>query len=137
MYLYLDYIYAIIGNKEGVEMSKYRKGRIVTGVVTGVEKYGIFVGLDEFYSGLIHISEVSNGFVKDVHLFVDVGETIRAKVISVDDESCHVKLSIKDIDYRPENHKRQQIIETEKGFQPLAEHLNIWIDEKMREIKEI
>ena len=44
-------------------MSKYKKGRVVSGVVTGIEKYGVFIGLDEFYSGLIHISEISHGFV--------------------------------------------------------------------------
>ena len=45
-------------------MLKYDKGKIVTGQVTGIEKYGIFVSLDEFYSGLIHISEISDGFVR-------------------------------------------------------------------------
>ena len=48
-------------------MLKYEKGKIVTGHVTGIEKYGIFVNLDEFYSGLIHISEISDGFVKDIN----------------------------------------------------------------------
>ena len=58
-------------------MFKYEKGKIVTGCVTGIEKYGVFVGLDEFYSGLIHISEISRNFVKDVNDYVSVGETIR------------------------------------------------------------
>jgi len=44
-------------------MPKYQIGDIVTVSVTGIEKYGIFVGLDEYYSGLIHISEISDGFV--------------------------------------------------------------------------
>jgi len=116
-------------------MSKYRKGRIVSGVVTGIENYGIFVGLDEFYSGLIHISEVSKGFVKDIHEFVTIGETIRVKIIDVDDDSCHAKLSIKDIEYRPSRKKRQQIVETELGFQPLADHLDAWIANKLQEIQ--
>ena len=116
-------------------MSKYKKGRIVSGVVTGIEKYGVFVGLDEFYSGLIHISEVSNKFVQDINEFVNVGETIRARIIYVDDENFHIKLSIKDIEYRPGKRKRQQIVETEKGFQPLADHLDIWIEKKLEEIQ--
>ena len=47
-------------------MNKYEKGNIVVGQVTGIEKYGIFIGLDEFYSGLIHISEISKGYVKNI-----------------------------------------------------------------------
>ena len=39
-------------------MTRYKKGDVVTGVVTGIEKYGIFVGLDDYNSGLIHISEI-------------------------------------------------------------------------------
>ena len=48
-------------------MNQYKKGEIVTGCVTGIEKYGIFVSLDEYYSGLIHISEISDFFVIRPH----------------------------------------------------------------------
>ena len=116
-------------------MSKYEKGKIVTGCVTGIEKYGIFVGLDEFYSGLIRISEISSGFVKNINDYVNIGETIKVKVVDSDDESYHVKLSIKDIDYRLNRRNRQKIVETEKGFSILEEHLGQWIDEKMTEMK--
>ena len=65
---------SVIIPQEGDFMSKYENGKIVTGCVTGIENYGIFVSLDEYYSGLIHISEISHGFVKDVHDFLsDVG----------------------------------------------------------------
>lgn len=45
-------------------MTKFKKGEIIKGTVTGIEKYGIFVNLDNYYTGLIHISEISNFFVK-------------------------------------------------------------------------
>ena len=44
-------------------MAEYRTGSIVKCQVTGIEKYGAFVNIDGIYSGLIHISEISNGFV--------------------------------------------------------------------------
>lgn len=116
-------------------MSKYKRGRIISGQVTGIENYGIFVGLDEFYSGLIHISEVSNGYVKDITDIVRIGETIFARVIDVDDDNCHVKLSIKNVDYRPSKKKKYKINETESGFLPLKEHLPIWIDEKLKKFE--
>ena len=111
-------------------MSKYHVGSIVTGSVTGIEKYGVFVNLDEFYSGLIHISEISSGFVKDVADYVNLGDTIRAKVIEVDDDSCHVKLSIKDINHKLQRRKRKPIVETGSGFKILKDHLKKWISDK-------
>jgi general stress protein 13 len=117
-------------------MSKYEKGKIITGCVTGIENYGIFVTLDEYYSGLIHISEISNNFVRNISDYVNVGETIKAKVVDIDDENCHVKLSIKDIDYRINNQKRTKIIETNEGFIPLKNNLDKWIDNKLTEINQ-
>ena len=51
-------------------MTKYKKGKIIRGTVTGIESYGVFVSCDEYYSGLIHISEVSNDFVRDINNYV-------------------------------------------------------------------
>ena len=77
-------------------MSKYKVGSVVEGTVTGIESYGVFISLDEFYNGLIHISEISNGFVKNINDFVTLGETIKVKVVEVDEDLGQVKLSIKD-----------------------------------------
>ena len=51
-------------------MGKYKVNDIVEGLVTGITEYGIFVSLDEYYSGLIHISEISDNFVRDINNFV-------------------------------------------------------------------
>lgn len=117
-------------------MTKYKKGKIVKGSITGIEKYGIFVNLDNYYSGLIHISEISKGFVKDVRDYVEMGETIYAKVIDVDEAENHVKLSIKDINYRiKENDKAiPNIKEVGTGFMLLQEKREVWIQEKLKEL---
>ena len=115
-------------------MLNYEKGKIVKGQVTGIEKYGIFVSLDEFYSGLIHISEISDGFVKNINDYVTVGETIRAKVVEVDEENYHVKLSIKNMNYKTKKRKSIPLEETKLGFTPLEEKLDGWIDAKMEEL---
>lgn len=114
-------------------MFKYEKGKIVTGCVTGIEKYGVFVGLDEFYSGLIHISEISRNFVKDVNDYVSVGETIRVRVVETDEENYHVKLSIKDLDYRVNQKTKNNVCEVGEGFAPLRANLEGWISEKKKE----
>lgn len=115
-------------------MTDYKKGNIVNGIVTGVEKYGIFVKLDSTTSGLIHISQISESFVKNTGDFVSIGDKIRVLILEDKNiESNHVKLSIKNIDYQISNHKNQKIVETKKGFSTLKKNLPIWISAKNRE----
>lgn len=112
----------------------YKVGSIVTGCVTGIEKYGIFVSLDSYYSGLIHISEVSDSFVRNLNDYVSIGETIKVKILEVDDSNYHAKLSIKGFSYRKNYKKRRMIKETSHGFSTLESKLNDWIYEKDKEI---
>lgn len=116
-------------------MLKYEKEKIVTGHVTGIEKYGIFVSLDEFYSGLIHISEISDGFVRDINDYVKIGETIKARVVETDDDSYHVKLSIKNLNYRINKKTKPKLCEVANGFAPLEKNLQKWIKKKLDEIE--
>lgn len=115
-------------------MAKIEKDKIVTGYVTGIEPYGIFVNLDEYYDGLIHISEVSSDFVRNIFDYATIGETLKMKVIDVNEKSHQVKLSIKDLDYRIENNKK--IIETTHGFKTLESNLPLWINDKIAELNE-
>ena len=110
-------------------MEKYYKDEIVEGLVTGIEEYGIFVSLDEYYSGLIHISEISDKYVNDIGNYVNIGETIRVRVLDSDDDSFHVKLSIKNLKYRLDSPKTG-IKETGSGFEVLRKSLNMWIEDK-------
>ena len=116
-------------------MTKFFKDEIVEGCVTGIEKYGIFVTLDEYYSGLIHISEISDGFVRDINKVANIGETIKVKVLDTDDDTFHVKLSIKNIDYRIKNKNETNIEETVHGFETLRNELPNWIKSKENEKK--
>ena len=119
-------------------MTKYKKGKIIRGTVTGIESYGVFVSCDEYYSGLIHISEISHGFVKNVADYVSVGDVINVEILEVDEELGQLKLSIKNIDYKKSNiNKRRKIKETSLGFASLAYHLPLWIDEEIKKIKNI
>lgn len=113
------------------------KGRILKGVVTGIEPYGVFVQFDDYYSGLIHISEISEGFVRDPGDYVKVGEIINVKIIDVDDHMGHLKLSIKNIQYKEKKiTKRRKIQETSLGFKTLSYKLSFWIEESLKNIEE-
>ena len=117
-------------------MTKYSKGKVVRGTVTCIEPYGAFMSFDEYYTGLIHISEISKGFVKDIHDFVNVGDHIYVEILDVDDEEAHLKLSIKNINYKINGKpKRRKIIETPHGFTTLRKNLPIWINNQLKKQK--
>lgn len=101
------------------------KGDSIKGRVTGIEKYGIFLLMDDGYTGLIHISEISDKFVRNVGDYVQVDDIIYAKVIEIDEENKRYKLTIKNYDYRE---GKSNVIDV-NGFTPLAEALPKWMDE--------
>ena len=116
-------------------MSKIKKGRIVRGTITGIEPYGVFVSCDDYYTGLIHISEISYGYVKNITDFVQIGDLIYVEILDVDEELGHLKLSIKNIDYKKKvSVKRKKIKETSLGFKTLEYKLPIWIKESLDKI---
>lgn len=114
-------------------MGYLREGSIVEGMVTGIENYGIFIKIDDKYSGLVHISEITNGFVKNVGTYAMLGEKIYVEIIKIDEVNCKCILSIKDINYRI-NSEHDFLHESLKGFSPLKHHLQIWINEKITEL---
>lgn len=120
--------------KRGDSMLDIEIGSILIGKVTGIEKYGIFVNIDNKYTGLIHISEVSDRYVSNLNNYAQIGEELRVRVIGKDKEKAQLKLSIKDLDYRINNKRKTKIEETEKGFETLREKLPVWIKEKLEEI---
>ena len=63
---------------------RYMVGEIVEGVITGIKPYGAFVYLDSQHNGLIHISEISERFVRDVHTYVKINQRVRVKILDVE-----------------------------------------------------
>ena len=68
-------------------------GSILEGKVTSIMKFGAFVALEGGGSGLVHISEIANTFVEDVHDFLQSGQAVKVLVLSA--ENGRVNLSIK------------------------------------------
>lgn len=82
-------------------------GAIVEGEVTGITNFGAFVQLPEGKVGLIHISEVSNVYVKDVHDFLKEHDKVKVKVLSVDARG-KIGLSIKQLTPPPVQQPKPQ-----------------------------
>lgn len=114
-------------------MAVYKKGNIVKGTVSGITNYGIFVKIDDEYSGLIHISEMSSKFVRDPKTYVELNDKINVEILDVDENKAQIKLSIKNIEYKSSKAKRKKkIVETPHGFNTLAEKLPFWISENIK-----
>lgn len=69
-------------------------GAIVEGEITGITNFGAFVQLPEGKVGLVHISEVSNAYVKDIHDFLKEHDKVKVKLLTID-ERGKISLSIK------------------------------------------
>ncbi len=114
-------------------MNSINVGNIVKGQITGVTPYGVFVSLEDDYSGLVHISEVSDKFVKDLPMLFNIGDIINVKILEIDEDKREVKLSIKKIDYKVEE-SLSRIPETGSGFGLLEKNLGKWTASKLKEI---
>ena len=79
-------------------------GQIVEGKVTGLTSFGAFVSLPEGKSGMVHISEVSNAFVKEIKDHLTEGQEVKVKIIGINDGK--ISLSIKKA--MPEEQQRDQ-----------------------------
>ena len=69
-------------------------GTILEGKVVSIMPFGAFVSLPEGKSGLVHISEVASNYVKDINEHLKQGQTVKVKVIKID-EKGKISLSIK------------------------------------------
>ncbi len=87
--------------------SRFKVGDLVTGQVAKIASFGAFVNLDGDIDGLIHISQLSEDHVERVKDVIKVGEEIKARVIKVDKVERRIGLSIKAVNYDPEQLRRE------------------------------
>lgn len=114
-------------------MATFHEGDIVTGTVTGIEDYGIFLSFEDNQSGLIHISEISDSFVKNVNDYAKINDSITVKILSAE-EGGHYKLSLKELNPSSKGNAHS-IVETKTGFSTLKEILPTWIQEASDELE--
>ncbi|NLF07696.1 MAG: S1 RNA-binding domain-containing protein, partial [Pirellulaceae bacterium] len=81
---------------------KYQPGQIISGPVTKITNFGVFVGLENGLEGLLHISELADHKVEDPEEVVKVGETIEVKVLRVDPDERKIGLSRKRVEWAEE-----------------------------------
>lgn len=122
-------------------MAKFDVGQVMEGKVTGIQPYGAFVALDEETQGLVHISEVTHGFVKDINEHLNVGDEVKVKVLSIDEAKGKYSLSIRATEEAPKKVEKaarkpkqnrpqpQQNDANSAGFNTLKDKLEEWIQQ--------
>ena len=121
-------------------MNNYTPGQIVEGKVTAIQPYGAFVALDHNTSGLIHISEISDGYVKDINRYLRVGESVKVKIIDYNPVERHARLSLKAArkgrtHHKYQTNKQRPLLPAGRiGFQSVAAHMDQWIEEAKKNI---
>ena len=99
---------------------------IVLCTVTKVQRHGVFARLDEFEnaSGLIHISEIAPGRIRNIREFVSEGKVVVCKVLRVDSKSGHIDLSLRRVNETVRRNKLEQVKQrgkAEKILESIAE----------------
>lgn len=79
------------------ELSDVEPGMVLEGVVTNVTKFGAFIDIGVHQDGLVHISELSNRYIKEPSDAVKTGQIVKVKVLSVDAKAKRIALSIKQL----------------------------------------
>ncbi|UFT98200.1 S1 domain-containing post-transcriptional regulator GSP13 [Radiobacillus kanasensis] len=117
----------------------FKEGQVLEGKVTGIQPYGAFVALNEEVQGLVHISEVTHGYVKDVNEHLSVGQEVKVKILNIDEEKNKYSLSIRATQEAPKQADKKQAPKRTKavaqqeaqpaGFNTLKDKLEEWIEQ--------
>jgi len=96
----------------GMDWREIKPDMEVTGVVTRIEKYGVFVDIEAERPGLVHISEMAHGYVRTPTDIVKKGQEVSVKVLKVNRRKKQIKLSMKALEEAPVN---EYVIEQEEN----------------------
>ncbi|GGE48661.1 general stress protein 13 [Pullulanibacillus camelliae] len=117
-------------------LDQFNVGDIIEGKVTGIKPFGAFVAIDNEHQGLVHISEVSHGFVKDINEVLNVGDMVKVKILKIDQENGKISLSIRQAEPKPERPRPARAQEEQGnrrgsndngGFNTLEQKLKQWM----------
>lgn len=89
-------------------------GNVISGKVTGITNFGVFVDLGDRKTGLVHISEVSDSYIQDIKEVLKVGDEVKVKVMTIADDG-KISLSIRRAVEKP---KEDSANKAKKSFTP-------------------
>lgn len=108
-------------------------GEIVEGVVKTITNFGAFIDLGNGQTGLVHISEIADGYVKDVSEFLSQDQKVKVRVLNIDEENKKITLSIKKATERKPNVETPK--KTEMSFEDRLSKFLKDSEERQSEVK--
>jgi small subunit ribosomal protein S1 len=113
---------------------KYKVGKEITGTITNLTDFGIFVELEEGIEGLVHISEISKEKIKSPMEKFKIGDVITAKVMNINTEERRIGLSIKRLEIEDERNLLSEYVNnTRAATSTFGEILRENLQEKLNE----
>ncbi len=119
----------------------YEIGQLIVGKVTKVKPYALFLEFEDGTSGLLHISEISNSFVKDIERFGTIGDELKVMVMAIDNTNGFMRVSYKRVPeeetFSTHNNNVRNMLTTESNdFEVLKKRLPKWIKDTLKEAEE-
>lgn len=110
-------------------------GSIVEGIVTGVTNFGAFVKLPDGRTGLVHISEVADAYVKDINEYVKKDDLVKVKILSFDEDGKKIGLSIRQANPNATDNGRGRSRKPKMSFEDKLSRFMKESDEKLRDLR--
>lgn len=121
-------------------MSEYKIGEIIEGTIIGIRDFGALMIFNDGKKGLLHISEVANVFIRNIHKYLKIGKTYQVKIIGIESDGF-LKLSMSKItdeekeEYHKNGVKKVKIDPEFIDYSALKEKLEEWILKEKEEEK--
>ena len=123
-------------------MEKFEIGELVIGKVEAIRPYAVFLSFNNNErNGLLHISEISDAYIRDIEKYASVGDELKVKIIDIDEKNGFLRVSLKQVPPEEaysthQNNKRDTVIVTSDEFKSLEERLPEWIEQAYQKAKE-
>ena len=119
---------------------RYEVGQLIIGEVTKVKPFALFMRFEDGVEGLLHISEISDSYIRDIERYGTTGDKLKVVVVSVDNTNGFLRVSLKKVPqeeaFSTHNNNVRKLPDCKKeDFKPLADHLDEWIQNTLEEAK--
>lgn len=119
---------------------EFKIGMVLEGEITGIQPYGAFVSLGDEQQGLIHVSEVKHGFIKNINEELEIGDKVTVQIIDIDEYTKKISLSLRVFQEAvPVVYKKKKYFTNRYktiGFTSIDEKLDGWVNEFLDDLLE-
>lgn len=119
---------------------QHQVGDLLIGTITSAKPFALFLSFEDGAIGMLHISELSDRYVRDVESFASIGDQIKVKILSIDESNGFLRVSLKQVDeservlVKNRSENKFPAVKAD-DFNDLKEKLPTWIDETLQKAR--